>query len=258
MTWALKRQIFYITILVFVFGVFGFLIIYNSSRHVPTCSDGILNGTESGVDCGGSCIRACSFQADSASVIWARSFLVVPGRYNAVAYVENHNKNLAVNKIKYSFRFADKDNVYLGRREGVVFIPPGRAFAVFERGIILGNSTPVYTTFEFTEVPDWITVSQNKINQLKLEVSDISLHDMDTTPRLTATIKNNSLTTIPNVSVVAILYDEKRNALSASSTLLDVLKGEESQALYFTWPLPIPGKVVTTEILPAYNIFTIK
>ncbi len=128
MTWAFRRQIFYATIVILFFGVLGFLTLFPSFNKPPTCVDGRQNGDETGIDCGGSCLDACAFEADAVSILWARSFLVVPERYNAVAYLENHNKNLVVNKIKYQFRFADEDNIYLGHREGVAFIPPGRNF----------------------------------------------------------------------------------------------------------------------------------
>ena len=60
-------------------------------------------------------------------------------------------------------------------------------------------------TFEFTEIPVWLQVSQEKIDQLKVLISNIQLTDETTSPRLSATIKNNSLFTIPNVEVIAIL-----------------------------------------------------
>lgn len=258
MTWALKRQMLYVIVLLLFFGFFGFLIVYPAFNKLPTCVDGLKNGTESGVDCGGSCSRACYFEADTVSVLWARSFLVVPGRYNAVAYLENHNKSLVVEKIKYQFRFADKDNIYLGRREGVAFIPPGRNFAIFERGIEINNSFPVYTTFTFTETPNWISILESKINQLQIFVSDVRLENETTNPHLSATLKNNSLFIIPAVNVVVILYDENRNAVSVSSTYLDELKGEEEKTVDFTWPLPFLEKIITKEILPIYNIFGVK
>src|SRR3989338_7543276 len=133
MTWALKRQLSYIGILILFFGIFAFLIIYPGSKETPTCFDGRQNGTETGVDCGGTCARACLFESGQVSVRLARAFEVIPGRYNAVAYLTNHNKNLSAGRVKYQFRFADKDNVYLGRREGYTYIPPGRDLVVFER-----------------------------------------------------------------------------------------------------------------------------
>ena len=122
MTWALKRQIFYIGTLILFFIIFSFLIIYPNSNKKPTCADNKQNGNEAGVDCGGSCPKACLSQVDEVSVIWTRAFKVISGRYNAVAYLENHNKNTAVNRINYRFRFADANNVYIGKREGSTYI----------------------------------------------------------------------------------------------------------------------------------------
>ena len=258
MTWAFKRQLFSFSVLVVFFAVFGFLIIYPSVKQMPSCSDNKRNGNEAGVDCGGSCAEACLFEVDKISILWSRAFKVVPGRYNAVAYLENHNKNAAINIISYRFRFADKDNIYIGKREGSTFVPPSGHFAVFEPAIDLGNSVPVYTTFEFTQVPEWITVSEEKISQLKVFISNIKLENENTTPRLSASIKNVSLFNIPEVNVVAILYDASGNAVSVSQTYLDALAGEESIVVNFTWPEPFSVPVIAKEIIPMYNIFSVK
>lgn len=254
-TWALKRQILYISIFILFIATFAYLLIRPSLNKPPTCFDGLQNGTESGVDCGGSCIRACLAEVDPVSILWARVFKVVPGRYNAVAYLENHNKSVAAERVKYRFRFADENNIYIGKREGYTNIPPSGKFAVFEPAIDIGNSTPVYTTFEFSVVPDWKNVSKDRIDQLKISFSNIILSGEDSSPRLTATLKNNSLFTIPDFSVVTILYDKDRNAISASRTYLDELQNEESREITFTWPEAFSSSVVAKELIPTYDIF---
>ena len=258
MTWALKRQIFYITILVLFFSIFGFLIIYPNLNKAPTCTDNKQNGDETGVDCGGSCPKACVYQVDQVSILWARAFRVVPGRYNAVAYLTNHNQNEAIENITYRFRFADANNVYVGKREGSTFVPSGGNFAVFEPAIDIGSSVPVYVSFEFTEEPVWLQVSPEKINQLKVLVSNIQLLDEKTSPRLSATVKNSSLFTIPKVDVVAILYDARGNAISTSRTYFDQLAPLQNADVNFTWPEPLPGDVVEKEIIPMFDIFSAK
>ena len=89
-------------------------------------------------------------------------------------------------------------------------------------------------------------------------VSDIRLENQNTSPHLSATVKNNSLFTIPEVNIVAILYNEKGNAISTSRTYLDELVGEESQNINFTWREPILENVIAKEIIPMYNIFLVK
>jgi hypothetical protein len=245
-------------ILILLIGIFGFIIIAPTLNKAPSCTDGKQNGTETGIDCGGSCALACISQVDAPTILWARSFKVIDGRYNAVAYIENHNKNVAVDKISYRFRFADANNVYIGKREGVAYIPPAGKFAIFEPGIDIGNSVPVYTTFEFTEAPQWVQVSQEKIDQLKVSVSSINLVSPDKSPHLSATIKNNSLFTIPQMSVIVILYDASGNAVSVSSTYIDTFPAQGNQQVTFTWPTPLPVGIVAKEIIPMYNIFLVK
>lgn len=258
MTWAFRRQAFYIIILVIFLSILGYTVAYPHINQAPSCTDGKQNGTETGVDCGGSCTNACISQVDPISILWSRAFKVVPGRYNAVAYLENHNINTAIEKISYRFTFADANNLYIGKRDGTTFIPPSGKFAVFEPGIDIGNSIPVYTTFEFTEVPEWVTVPQEKINQLKVLTSNISLANEDTSPVLSATVTNNSFFTIGAMSVVAILYDADHNAVSASSTYINGLEPETSKNINFTWPEPFANPVIEKEIIPMYNIFEVQ
>jgi len=258
MNWALKRQFIYILCIVLFCAIVAFIILYPSLNKPPTCDDGVQNGTETGIDCGGSCPYACADQMSQPTVLWARAFEVVPGRYNAVAYIVNHNKNVAAEKVSYRFRFADENNIYIGMREGTTFIPPAGDFAVFEPAIDVGNSIPVYTDFQFTETPAWLQVSPDEISQLKVSVSNIQLSGEGTNPALSANVNNNSLYNIPNVNVVAILYDKLGNAVSVSSTYLNQLNPLTSSDINFTWPQPFSQDVVAKELIPMYDILSVK
>jgi hypothetical protein len=256
MTWAFKRQIFYTLVFVLFLIIFASFIVYPKLNKAPSCVDGKQNGTETGVDCGGSCSKACLSDVSPLSVLWVRSFEVVPGRFNAVAYIENPNKGEAIQKLSYRFRFADDKNIYIGKREGSTFVPPSGRFAIFEPALDMGHSVPVFTTIEFTSTPVWIQVPQEKLDQLKISTSDISLQDTDTSPRLSAMVKNKSLFTIPNLNVVAIVYDAAHNAISVSRTYIDEIKGEQSQEVDFTWPQAFTTPPVATEIIPMFNVFS--
>lgn len=254
MTWALRRQLLYIGIFLAVIFLVGFWLFKPYFQNPPTCSDRIQNGDETGVDCGGSCELACSFEVDEVSVLWSRVFEVLPGRYNAVAYLENHNKDAIISKIDYRFRFADENNLYIGQRVGEAFVPHGKKFAIFEPGVGVGNSKPVYTHFEFTEKPIWQRVPKNIIDELVLKVSDIQFTNQDVKPSLSATLTNESLFFLPEVQVVAILYDANGNAVATSQTSTERMYGEEKRELNFTWPAPIDVEIVAKEIIPIFDV----
>jgi hypothetical protein len=254
-SWALKRQFFYVGVLAAFLLVVGFILLYPALNRPPTCFDGKQNGDEGGIDCGGSCLRACPAQVGPISVLWSRAFPVAPGRYNAVALVENPNSSVASSRVNYSFRFADADNIYIGKRDGSTPIPPAGRFAIFEPAIDTGNSVPVYTTLELLAEPKWTQVEERKLAQLKILIRDIRFFGESVRPELSATVYNSSLFTIPDVSFVVILYDSGGNALATSSTYLEKLGKEENRTISFTWPAPIPGEVVAREIIPIFDIF---
>lgn len=258
MSWSSRRQFFYGTIVVITILFFVFLTLYPYFNKAPSCVDRKQNGDETGVDCGGSCSIACNKEVNEIDVLWARSFRVVEGRYNAVAYLENKNPDAAVYNIKYRFRFGDQNNLFIGKREGETFIPPKGKFAIFEPAVDVGNSVPVYTTLEFLEAPVWVKIPEEKVNQMRVSISNIVLENQETTPRLSATIRNNSLFYIPDIKVVAILYDALGNAISVSQTYLEELRSSESAGLFFTWPEPIKEEVVEKELIPMYNVFLSK
>lgn len=257
MTWASKRQFSYMALLLILVSIFLYFFVYPLFQKKPTCFDGKQNGVETGVDCGGECLLACADQVDKLSVLWSRVFNVADGRYNAVAYLENHNENNAVYKVKYKFRFADKNNVYIGSREGEAYIPPRGKFAIFEPALGFGHSVPVYTSFAFTEQPVWVQIDKEKNRQLNISIGNIDLSGEDVKPKLSAVLSNKSLLSIPNIEIIAILYDDLGNAINASSTFVDVLSPEEKQNIFFTWPSPFGKKVFTKEIIPIFNIFEV-
>jgi hypothetical protein len=257
MDWSTRRKIFYGGIMA-VFLLFVFILIFNTYfNKKPTCFDGKQNGEETGVDCGGSCQKICTFQVDQVSVLWRRAFKVASGRYNAIAYLENKNINALVQRVNYRFRFADKDNVFIASREGTAYIPPTGKFAIFEPAVGVGGSDIVYTTFEFIQVPIWQQAPEDKLKEIRINTSEYLLEDQNTTPRLTAKIKNNSLFKIPNISVVAILYDDLGNAIDSSRTFVDMLDREEEEVLIFTWQERFKENVSNIEIIPIYNILQV-
>ncbi len=75
---------------------------------------------------------------------------------------------------------------------------------------------------------------------------------------MSATVKNNSLFTIPDLNIITILYDTTGNAVSASRTYLPELLPLSNADINFTWPEPFGSAVVAKEIIPMYDVFSAK
>jgi len=247
MTWASQKQFRYllgfIVLAVLFVGVPAFLYFYNP----PSCADGVQNGLEEGIDCGGDCPVVCSFRAADPIVHWSRLFAVAPGLYTVVALVENPNISFATDNVPYTFKLRDSDNVLVYERKGTGFFPARSIVPIFETGIRTGERAPARVDFELLRTPVW---TESDEWESGVSITSRVLENETEAPRLTATIKNDTLVAITALPVVAVLFDAEGNALQASRTVIDTLPGSAEKTIVFTWPTPFSAPVARIEITP--------
>lgn len=244
-TWSTQRKYLYFFGFIFaitiVFGLPSLLLFYKA----PTCFDGIQNGTERGIDCGGSCARLCPADFAAPRVLWSYSIQVVPGIYNALAYIQNPNNSVQVSSLPYQFKLYDDKGILVAERDGQAFVPAGQKFAVFEASIDTGKRIPARTTFEFVGSPDWTPGTI----LTKIRVLNTNL-DQGKSPSAQVNIENSSVDqTFSNIYAFIILYDKDDNRVSFSKTLIDSMPPGQKGTIYYTWPEPLPTNVVRTEVL---------
>ncbi len=252
--WGTQRKILYISVSVIVISVAltaSYLFFFNTA---PTCFDGRQDGTETGVDCGGSCARICANQAHDPIVLWSRAFPVASSTdggtlYTAAAYVENTNVGGGAKSVQYSFQFFDANNSLILEHSGVTDLPPVQTIPIVETGIDTGKRTVARTLFSFSQTPTWNIVPAQDLPALSL--ADETLAPDGT--RLSATVTNNSLIPVTNLTAVAVLFDAHDVAIAASKSLITSLPSHASQTVVFTWPQSAPS-VTHAEItlLPSF------
>lgn len=255
MSWASRRQFKYISIILVILLLILFWIFYPMIFKKPTCFDEKKNGTETAVDCGGSCLRVCGVDVSAPVVVWSRAFPVTANIYNLVAYIENPNMNVAIEKVNYEFRIYDINNTLIGRREGSTFIPPNQAFVVFEPRFNAGEMQVRSVTFELLSPYNWVK-KEPTLNLLPIKVENIVLDNNSYLPSLTAKVKNDSIHDIPFFSAVAILYDVEHNVVNVSKTEKDGILSNASLPISFTWPEVLSGTPVKSDVLIQINPFT--
>lgn len=229
--------------LVLFVGVPAFLYFY----HAPTCTDGTLNGDEVGIDCGGSCPRLCQSAFLPATIPWVKYERVADGLYNIAAYVVNPNTSGAVLDVPYRFTLFDKEGVYITETTGSMTIPAHRNALAFLGAVSVGKRTPARAIFEFTRAPYW-QKSHDTLGDITIK--DKKYDEDDSGSSLEVTLENRSLTSIGNISVFAVLYDEEGNAIGFSRTHIDEITPGGREVAPFTWPVSRKGRVTSIEILP--------
>lgn len=232
MSWAAKRRLIYISIVLIPIIVIG-AIWYLASGDPPSCFDGVQNGDETGIDCGGSCPAVCQDQVGSLFPQWARVFHVTDDVYNAVAFFSNPNTEVKAQEVPYSFKVYDGSGILITEARGRANIPPRRQFAIFEDGIRTGERAPARTTFEFLDPPFWVRADAAD-NVIRVE--NVTLERFFTSPRLDADIRNTSLEDLEDVEAVAVVQDIEGNAINASRTFVEELPAQSARHITYTWP----------------------
>ena len=248
MSWASRRRASYLFgIIVFFSVVIGGPLAYKYFSIPPTCTDGIQNQDETSIDKGGPCLIVDESSLQPYALLWARGFRVRDGSYNAVAYIQNPNRDVGVRSARYRFGLYDAKNVLVAEREGTMYIMPGATTPVLEGRIDAGNRIVARTYFEFIEPFTW---ERMKNNALVISVNNKDISDISVAPRLTALAQNSSVVAQTNISFVAVIFDPAGNAFAASATSLQRLNPGETSPITFTWPDPFTIQPGRTDVIP--------
>ncbi len=244
--WAFWRRVQYgmgyLTFLGLIFSGVYLLYFYTPAN----CFDLNQNGEEIGMDCGGKCTRICAFTVAPPKVLWAKSFEIQKGQYNAVAYIENKNIKAGTPSISYTFRLYDGAGLII-ERTGTTVLPPNSTYPVFEGRINTEGRNPTETTLEIKAADMWLPSPYGR-DQFK--TVDLQLVEADARPKLNVKIENTDIKEAQSVEVVATIFDASGIPLTSSQTFIDTFAGRSQKDIVFTWPNPI-AKTVRSCTVPS-------
>ncbi len=238
--WSAQRRIFaFVTFLVLITLVVSgllFLIFYNP----PTCNDRVQNGSETGVDCGGSCPNACPVQWKQLLPIVTRVFPLGERDdgekvYSAIAHIENQNEGFYVPSVQFEITLHDAKGGIIARASEKTAIMPVDVTPVFVPFLRTGKIEAVSASFRFTEDPQFVRSPESysfKVSDERIEAS------AGVSPRIHAVVTNIGSTEISGVDFVVTVYDENSNAVGASRTFEKYMQPGESRSVQYTWIHP--------------------
>ena len=234
--WSQQRKLFIIltitVIVVFIISGVLFNIFYNP----PSCNDGVQNGLEEGVDCGGRCADPCPVAPEPLRDIWSRAFPITNGVYAAVAYIENQNKTLYVPEVQFEFEIYDDANTLIGRVSQLTPVMPNGITPVFIPHIVTGEQKATITSFRFVREPQFI----EQPYPYGFEIKDIYREtDADKSPYVRATAVNVGKSMVREVDFVIVLFDEEGTAVAVSRTFEKDVYPNEERVIQFSWVHPL-------------------
>lgn len=226
-----------------------FFVLYEDTSN---CFDGLQNGLERGIDCGGACVRICANDVQQPVIQWAKSFEIADGQYNSAAYVENRNDIASVETMRYTFQLFNNGTL-VAERSGQTVLPPNSVYPIFEGRISVPGNVVTDTTLIIEPIDVWQPAT---VGREQFRVSDIVLSNADVRPRLDALIENTALSTAGEVEIVATLFNDRNEPVTASETYVDTIAGRGKVPVVFTWPTSI-AKTVRSCSIPSDVVMAI-
>jgi len=244
-TWAAWRRFFYGSGFAAFWLCIGTLVYFTNFYTPANCFDGILNGDEVSIDAGGSCVRIPATSVIPPRVVWADSFEITPGQYNAVAYIENRNLVASTPELRYEFTFLGEGGEVLGERSGTTILPPNSSYPVFEGRVFTGDKEIVDTELALRPADVWLPASNDST---QFRTLDIDLQNVDERPKLAVKLENNDLSEARDIEVVATIFNDVGDAVTASETFIESFPARSTTDIEFTWPNSIAKTVRSCSI----------
>jgi len=251
MSWSQRRQV---SIFLGVVAVISMPIIIIAIilflRVEPTCFDGLQNGEETGLDCGGKCALVCENEAIDPVVLWSRFFSASAdsGYYNTVAYIENSNPTSGAKRVPYTFTLFEND-IELEVRSGTIDIPPKTFVPIIENSLFAGERIPTRLAFELGDH----TWKKEDVEKRPFFISGERVIQEGNNPRISAKIANTTPRDIGEITAIVFVYGEFNNLMAFSSTYIEGISAQEEKTMVFTWSKPFPEPVTQIEIIPQYE-----
>ncbi len=245
-----KKKLIISLVYIILFSIFVGALYFLFFYQKPTCIDGVQNGQEDGVDCGGICTNVCVEKVEGKPLV-VEELTIMPGgsnHYDVLARIHNENSTEGASAFTYTVELKDEQGGILATRTGKNFILPQEEKSLIEVAIE-SSVTPKEATVRIEDVA-WerfsgyqekpnINIYQKRYNQVTSGVGFGEAFGL---------VSNESPYDFRSLTVKVILRDASGRALAINSTEMRTITSGEERDFRLVWPEAFPGDVVSVDM----------
>lgn len=233
------KQFLYGTLYVAIILGIGFLLFKSSPASLPTCTDGVQNQGEIEIDCGGPYCTSCAVAKVRPLYLenHVQAFHSSAGETVLFAEVVNPNETLGVQEFSYRFL------VYNFYGDLIESIPGTNSIGPSERRYLFAPN--VSHNFDSIER---VTLSIDAVEESKWILGEYFAHPTVVLTRqrfvidesgkmfIEGAIRNESSIYASEVTIIALVFDERGSELIGSQTLVRDLKSFSEKPFTVVFP----------------------
>lgn len=248
----LLRRLIIAFVFLAVFSLTG-LGLRKATTPAPTCTDGIMNGQEEGIDCGlSSCGKYCELKLDPPQVISTKLIEVGENDYDFVAKIKNPHQQFGASEIEYELALFNGDDSELNKEEGVFYILPSQT-----KYLILTH----------------LTTKQN-VQRIDFKIKSATWQKIDSIEGMNLVVKARKYINLPGdgtafdanilndsdfdfemVDIDVVMYNSQDDIIAVNKSDIRTFLARTERAFRVVWPFKINGQVDKIEVYPSTDLF---
>jgi len=248
MSWAARRRFIILLIVGAIVVAFLATVLISTFYKTPSCTDGVQNQSETGIDCGGSCLYLCVAEVQLPTILFTKALTNSAGRTDVVALIENKNATAAAKNVPYTITLYGSEQEILRVIDGTIDLPPNTRVPVYLAGAVSGQEV----TSAFLEIvasaPQWFTLVTDP--RIVPTVVSVARSGSTQAPRVETVITNPSTTELANVRLVVLIEDAEKGVIAASETIVPALPAQGKASAVFTWNSAFVGVPASIAVMP--------
>jgi len=249
MSWAARRRFFILLIIGIVIAAFLATLFIATLYRAPSCTDGVQNQGEAGVDCGGPCSYLCIAQQQPPTVLFTKAISNGAGRIDVIAEIENKNASAAAKNVLYSITLYGTDHSLIQKVTGSLDLPSGISVPVFSPGIASGKQSVASAFLDIQPSSvQWFSLPTDP--RIVPTVSNIKQGGTTSVPRIEAILMNPSVTALTNIQAIVLVRNSKGDVVAASSTVVPLISAQGQSTATFTWNTTFSEVPTSIEVIP--------
>lgn len=221
----------------------------------PTCSDGIQNQGEEGIDCGSVCGVLCGAPLEALIVGEPEKF-DAGDDLDVLVEIKNPNTIFGAARVDWRLVVLDGTGQEVTSRRGFTYANPLETrFLIVTFPGLEAQGAGVQFEYEPAEVR-WFGGRLPKTQVVDFSVlNEQFVTDEDGSVSYTADIRNDSTFDFDEVDVSVILLDVSGRRLGIGATIIRTLVAGQIRAVTVQWPFNIAGTPVRTQVEVSTNVF---
>lgn len=252
------KQLIIALVVMLLFVGAGFAVFAVLVYEAPSCSDGVRNQNEVGVDCGGVCSSCIGLP--QALRLRGEAVFVSGDRESADAAfrIENINPQWGATAVPYTVTLEDASGESVASASGTTFVLPFETRLVVEQAIALTRGgSPVRVRVDL-DTPAWVEVP-DEVRDDQLVVTDATFRRFAQGPDLAearGVVRNDSSFTYDRIEVHVEVTDGTGAIVGLRRTEMRTLTPGERREFRVAWRVPLATKgEPRLEIVAATNVF---